>query len=123
VNSYSENTKIDGSHLRANWHRPLEGGGDISLQADYDHTLRQAALFTEKRDTCNLDFQHRFRWGERHELVWGMGYLTTRDNMSSNGSLIALTPPSDTLSLPSAFVQDERRVVGRPPAGDDWHQV
>lgn len=108
VNAYAEDANLDGSHLLANWHRFLAGGGDISLQAYYDYTSRQSTLITLKRATYDLDFQHRLPWGERHKLIWGVGYRVTHDdNASGNSVLISFIPPSKTLYLPSAFVQDE----------------
>ena len=108
TNAFAENTKVDGSHLRANYHRPLEGGADMSLQAYYDHTLRQTTLTSEKRDTYDLDFQHRLPWGGYHELNWGLGYRLSHDDTSSEASSLSFfTPASKTLHIYSAFAQNE----------------
>ena len=31
-------------------------------------------IMNEKRDTLDLDFQHRFALGNRNDIIWGVGY-------------------------------------------------
>jgi len=104
--------QVDGGHLQAGWHRPLEPGSDLSLNFYYDHTNRQQVFQSEQageaRDTYDIDFQHRFPWGASHELVWGSGYRQTTDK-TSNTTFMTFIEPSKTLNLYSAFVQDESR--------------
>ena len=38
-----------------------------------------ARILTDNLDTCDLDFQHRLRWGKREEFVRGLGYRFTHD--------------------------------------------
>lgn len=103
-------TRIDGGYLQAGWHRPLEQGSDLSLNFYYDHTNRQQVfqgeLSGETRDTYDIDFQHSFPWGTRHELVWGLGYRQTTDKTAST-TFITFVEPGKTLNLYSAFVQNE----------------
>lgn len=103
----ADNAEVRGQNLLARWQRVLADDSDFALQLYYDHTFRKPAALVESRDTYDIDLQHRFRWGGRHELVWGAGYRMTRDTASNNTFLISLAPPGDTLTLPSAFVQDE----------------
>lgn len=110
--SFADVTHDGGSYLRANWHHVLESGSDLSLQFYYDHTSRDPAALRELRDTYDLDFQQRFSWNGRHELIWGLGYRQTQDETSTTRFLTWFTPASKTLKLFSAFVQDESVWMG-----------
>jgi iron complex outermembrane receptor protein len=81
-------------------------GGEYQLQTYYDRTSRDERPVAETRDTFDLDFQHRRRFGQRHSIVWGAGYRLT------NGSITAVPPtafqpPERADSLYTAFVQDD----------------
>jgi len=58
------------------------------------------------RDTVDLDFQHRFPIGVRHDLIWGFGTRVTIDNIDNSASLV-FTPTSRTDHLVSGFIQDQ----------------
>lgn len=105
--SFSDVTHNSGNYLRTNWHHALDDGDDLSLQFYYDQTSRDPAALRELRETYDLDLQHRFTWGGRHEMVWGMGYRQTMDETSSTRFLTWFTPANKKLNLYSAFVQDE----------------
>lgn len=107
VRSFADVTQVAGSYLRTHWRHVLEGGSDLSLQFYYDHTSRDPAALRERRDTYDLDFQHRSSWNARHDLIWGLGYRQTQDETSSTRFLTWFTPANKTLKLFSAFVQDE----------------
>jgi iron complex outermembrane receptor protein len=81
------------------------------VQTYYDRTFRYIPLlFKETRDTYDIDFQHRFPAWERHDILWGGGYRVTHDQVANTYS-IAWNPPSRSLQLFSAFVQDEIALV------------
>ncbi len=107
VRTFSDVTHVSGNYLRTNWRHVLDGGADWSLQFYYDQTSRDPAALRELRDTYDLDFQHRFPWAGRHELVWGVGCRQTKDETSSTRTLTWFNPANKTLKLFSALVQDE----------------
>ena len=65
-----------------------------------------AGTFYDDLTTYDVDFQHRFRVGERHHVVWGLGYRFTHD-VVSNAPSLSLFPPTLNQNLYSGFVQDE----------------
>jgi iron complex outermembrane receptor protein len=73
-----------------------------TLQAYYDRTERGSDI----RNTVDLDFQHRFRLGERQVVVWGAGFrhMQDRNSGSFDGELV---PERRRVDLFSAFIQDE----------------
>ncbi|MCD4688920.1 MAG: TonB-dependent receptor [Desulfuromonadaceae bacterium] len=103
-----EDTKFSGGNLLLRWERTLSDTSDLALQTYYDRTERnEKALAKESRDTMDLDFQHRFALGQRQEIVWGLGYRITWDNIEPNEPTIMINKRSQTDHLASLFVQDE----------------
>ncbi|HEX2222894.1 MAG TPA: TonB-dependent receptor [Thermoanaerobaculia bacterium] len=99
--------EVDGANLLGRWERRFAGGSDLVVQAYVDRTHRFIpGLFEEDRDTWDLDLQHNVQLGARHNLVWGLGYRTTRDRIE-NSSFVAFLPDRRTVDLFNVFAQDE----------------
>lgn len=95
-----------GGNLLARWQRTLSDTDELSLQLSYDHSQRDFLILGERRNTVDLDFQHRFKLGSSQELIWGLGYRHSTDQVRGSSTL-TLTKPSESLSLYSLFLQDE----------------
>lgn len=108
TNNYrqSSNTDVSGGNIRTRWKHPLSDTSDLTLQAYYDRTNRTTSSLEELRDTFDLDFQHRFRPVDHHELIWGLGYRFTQDDTRNFGGF-SLDPRSRGDNLFSIFAQDE----------------
>lgn len=91
------------------WTRSLAGGSDISLQVYYDRYNRLDGGLREIRNTIDVDFHQHFKAGSRHDVVWGLAYRNTRDNLDGAGTgyLITYNPPRQSDNLFSVFLQDE----------------
>jgi iron complex outermembrane receptor protein len=76
------------------------------LQAYIDYTARDTAVLDQQRATYDLDFQHNLTVDDRNEVVWGMGYRYTKDNLNDSAYL-NYTPDSDSYDLINIFVQDK----------------
>ena len=100
-------TDVDGGNLLGRWTRQLSEESALELQVYWDRTHRRVPRqFEEDRDTLDLDFQHRLPLGTRHDLVWGLGYRISHDDIV-NTPVVTWVPDSDTQELFSAFAQDE----------------
>lgn len=99
-------TGVSGQNLLLRWNRALSASEDWTLQFYGDHYHRSDVQSREQRSTYDLDFQHRFHLGARHDIVWGAGYRRT-ENRFDNTFLVAFSPAQRTDELLSAFVQDE----------------
>jgi iron complex outermembrane receptor protein len=100
---------IDGQNLLARWTRPLGNESEVSVQLYWDRTHRRnPGIFSEALNTYDLEWQHRFPWGERNKLLWGGGYRLMVDRVL-NGPIpnFAFLPAHQTLHLFSGFLQDE----------------
>lgn len=114
------NSKQSGHNILGRWSREL-ANGSIALKVYYDRThldgdtpafiangivLAPAGRLTDDLDTYDLDFQHTLHAGERHQLIWGLGYRFTRDEVG-NSPALGFLPPLLKQKLYSGFLQDE----------------
>jgi iron complex outermembrane receptor protein len=99
----------DGS-IQLDWSHAYSERSNTSLMAAYDRFTRGDPLNPEQRDTLDLDFQHHVAWGQRQDIVWGLGYRYTADRIE--GSLtVGEIPAKKDLNLFDGFVQDEIRLI------------
>ncbi len=101
---------ISGGNILGRWKRSLSSTSGLLLQLYYDRTERKSPVHREARDTVDLEFQHTFVLGRRHEIVWGLGYRFTSDQIDPSPT-VSFTPSSRGDNLFSAFVQDEITLV------------
>ena len=102
-------TTPSGGFVTMNWTHSLSDTSDMSVQVYYDRADRTSLEPNEERDTSSLDFQHRFRLGERNDVVWGFEVRHSEDQ-TSGSETIRLDPPNRTQRLYSGFLQDEFRL-------------
>ncbi len=102
--------ELSGGNLLARWKHTFASYGDGTLQMYYDRTNIENLLIEEVRDTFDIDMQHDFTLGERHEVLWGLEYRWTRDTQGDD-RMINYSPSERTLDLFSLFVQDRVTLV------------
>jgi iron complex outermembrane receptor protein len=107
--------RASGGNILGRWSHTISDDSDLSLQLYYDRThlhdpitnpFGTADILTDDLDTYDLDFQHRFRLGERNQIVWGLGYRFTHD-VDQGAANLAFLPPTLERNLYSGFAQDE----------------
>ena len=99
-----------GGNVLARWTHTLASGSELVFQSYYDRTERTSSIQDERRDTFDIDFQHRFALGNGQTVVWGGGYRRTADRIGNSFDL-ALEPAARASHLFSAFVQDEVALI------------
>ena len=102
------------------WEHSFSERASLRWQAYYDYLDRNAGLFHERRHTGDLDLQHGFGAGDRHQLLWGVGYRVTGDTVTpldNNGGRY-FAPESASSQTGSAFLQDEITLIE-----DRWKAV
>jgi iron complex outermembrane receptor protein len=109
VNDFEE--RINGQNALLRWKHDLSDESDFVIQSYYDRTKRRTFSYNEQRETVDIDFQHRFPLGCRHNMIWGAAYQTSRDEIDSFGPELTFTPGIRTLDVISAFLQDEIEVI------------
>lgn len=105
--SFNDEVNLGGGNLLGRWTRQLDPTSDVALQIYYDHTQRDIpGTYQEKRDTGDFDFQHHFTLGARNDLLWGLGYRWTSDQID-NTTFASFIPDHRTDETFSAFLQDK----------------
>lgn len=96
-----------GTTLRGRYEKTLADGGNLQFQAAYVQSeLSIPYAFTDERDTFDIDIQHRFRPGERNELIWGANYRVSSDTITP-GLVMSMNNPSRRMNYLGLFAQDE----------------
>jgi iron complex outermembrane recepter protein len=104
--TFVSKTKVSAGNLLARWNHTASNDSAMSLQAYYDGYDRHEEGGYEGRRTFDLDFQDHLKAGGRHDVVWGLGYRTTSDNITPKYSK-SFVPSQRVDNLFSAFLPDE----------------
>ncbi|WP_269719594.1 TonB-dependent receptor plug domain-containing protein [Desulforapulum autotrophicum] len=111
MDTFPVETSVSGGNLLSRWERTLSSTSDLSLQVYYDTSRRTEDWINEDRDNVDIDFQHRFAPGARHEIIWGARYRYTQDDFSTSDkidtAIVQLDSDSRCDQLYSAFIRDE----------------
>ena len=102
----SEEINLSGGFIQVSWNHSDSDRSDSKLQISFIPYRRGDPLEPEKRDTLYVDYQNHMAWGQRHDIVWGLGYGYTHDSIG--GSLtVFFIPPNKSLQNFNSFLQDE----------------
>jgi iron complex outermembrane receptor protein len=118
-----DNTKNDrefsGGNLLARFKHTFSDTSDLALQIFFDRTVDRfeyvevgaGNLSTGAQiNTYDLDFQHRFSFGDRNKITWGVGTRHIYDKIKSSAN-ISYTRRKRHAPLYSAFLQDEVTLI------------
>ncbi len=111
TSSFNRTVKIDGVNFLTRWEHKNSNSSDMTTQFYFDHASRRGA--TTKRsiiDTYDLDFQHRFKLGERQKIIWGAGQRFIVDSFEDSVP-IQLNPRSRLNYITSVFIQDNLQIL------------
>lgn len=107
---YFQNIDVEddiwGFNILSKWEHQVSDQSDYHLQFYYDKNVRDSIVIGEDRDTVDLEFQHHYDFDNAHDLVWGLGYRFTTDDISDSLSA-RFRPQQRDRHLFQSFVQDE----------------
>jgi len=101
---------VGGWDILVRWDRAISPTSQTTLQVYFDRTNRGDATYGEGRNTIDIDFHHHIAWGNHQDLVWGLGFRDTSDNIRGSFRFM-FNPSTETQLLFSSFVQDEIAIV------------
>ena len=112
------NTSVSKSgNVLGRWTHVTDEQSSWSLQAYWAgfDTRRTVIQASNRNDSYDLDFQHEFPIGHRHKFIYGLGYRyidqDTGNSLSDNGLSLSWLKNHYSLSVYSAFLQDEYVLV------------
>jgi iron complex outermembrane receptor protein len=102
--------RLGGNDFQLRWRRQGSdtSASELRLVTDYNH--RNVEIFTQRRRNVYVDFQQEQRFGQRHDVVWGVGWRATGDRLRSSVNL-QFVADKNREAVYSAFVQDEIDVM------------
>ncbi|MEW6235037.1 MAG: TonB-dependent receptor [Candidatus Omnitrophota bacterium] len=95
-----------GANALARWQHAFSDTSDMALQFYYDWTQHDTPIYGEDRDIFDFDFQHHYKYGERHDFVWGLGARYTSDDIGGS-EIVEFNPATREDYLFNAFLQDD----------------
>lgn len=104
--------RLTGGYLSGRWTRDFSERSSLALQVYYDRIHRVVFDVDETLNTLDVDFQHRFALGRRHDIVWGGGYRLVADHNKSNSRTPVQTNPTEQRTgLANVFLEDEITII------------
>jgi iron complex outermembrane receptor protein len=99
-----------GGFIQTNWKHQYSDRADSELQISFTHYTRNDPLEVEKRSTFYIDYQNHFAWGQRQDIIWGVGDFYTNGRIDGT-TTVFFNPMGRSLDVGNAFIQDEIALV------------
>jgi len=107
----TQDAQIRGGNFLTRWQHRFSESSDMALQFFYNRDHRNSLLLKKLLvDTYDLDFQHRFQLGSRHEILWGLGHRYIQDSFE-NSIGISYFPDRNLNYVSNAFVRDKIALI------------
>jgi iron complex outermembrane receptor protein len=120
INTLAE-VNLSGGSIQTSWNHQYSARSDTTLMVSYQRYARTDAL-DERRGTLDVDFQHNFSIGGRHQFVWGFDYR--HSSSQSGGGIRFLTGSSQSGNQSLQRICAGSDCVGhRPPLSHGWRQA
>lgn len=104
--------RLTGGYVSGRWTRDFSERSGLTLQVYYDRIHRVVFDVDETLNILDVDFQHRFALGRRHDIVWGGGYRLVADhNDSSSRTPVQTNPAKQRTGLANVFLEDEISII------------
>jgi iron complex outermembrane receptor protein len=104
---FSDDTiDVSGHHLMMRWRRDFSEASDMELRAYYDRAERDDLILAQDIRTLDVELRHRFAFGERQEINWGLSYRRLDDRIDDTFT-VQFDMTDVVTETYAAFVQDE----------------
>jgi iron complex outermembrane receptor protein len=103
-------THVEGGNLLGKLEHSISEVSGIEVKAYVDYDMRDNAVLDEHRRTLDFDARHFFQLGERHSIIWGLGYRNRADSVKGS-AVVSFTPDERSEDMFSGFVQDTISIV------------
>jgi iron complex outermembrane recepter protein len=99
---------LKGSHLLVHWKHTISDRSNFELLTYCDWYTRQGTA-GEKRNRCDIEFQHSHEFNKRNSLIWGGSFLSTGDYVTPDN--LVVVPDRRRSNAVSGFAQYEYVIV------------
>ncbi len=106
IRTIEQDHTFRGGNLTTTWNHQTADHGNFTLQMYYEEYDNNVARdLNDHRRTFDIDIQHQLAIASKHEIVWGGGYRTSKDEIVGTDTIF-LSDANKTLDLYNVFVQD-----------------
>ena len=109
INRPAHNTS--GGNFIVKWRRQLNAQSDLEARGYFDRTSRFSPQLDEIRNTYDLDLLYHSMVNRRQDVLLGVGARWSHDNVTNIYQTLTFTPPQETDSIYSWFLQDQIGIV------------
>jgi len=102
--------EANGFNLLSRWNHIFSSESNTTVQVYFDQADRKDAVYDDRIDTADFDFQHVWTGLERNEIIWGAGYRLV-DDFFTDTPYYVINSPHRADNLFSSFVQDKIAIV------------
>jgi iron complex outermembrane receptor protein len=99
-------SEAGGGHLLARWQHKMSEESETALQCYYNNDQKDYDPGSGRVHTADVDFQHRFSFNPRNDIIWGLEYKYITDEFA-NTDTVRLDPRNKDQHFISTFVQDD----------------
>ena len=100
-------TTLDGQNVLGRYTHSFSEKSELMVQAYFDRTWRRMPTIGFELETYDVEVQHRFLTGKRHNIISGVGYRFMKDRTQNYTTRGGILPNRRDMNLFNVFVQDE----------------
>lgn len=105
-----DRTDIAGGDILAKLSKVMSATSEVSVQGYLDFVSRDDVRLDDNQTTFDLDFSHRFAYGARSSLTWGLGYRRVHSTLRGT-QYVRVDPEERTDNLWTGFAQSDFAIV------------
>ena len=102
-----------GGNVITQWRHQFNEHSDIEGRGYFDRTSRFSPQLDETRNTYDLDLLYHFEPTARQDALLGAGTRWSHDDITNIFPTLTFTPPQETDSIYSWFIQDQVGIIPR----------
>jgi iron complex outermembrane receptor protein len=106
----TDSVDLLGGNMLGRWQHELSDTSDLTFQVYYDRTGRRNSQLDTSLDVLDVDLEHHWKPGSRHDVIWGLGYRHYQDRFKGDAEIQFDKEHRNSHRL-GFFVQDEIRLV------------
>jgi iron complex outermembrane recepter protein len=104
-----EEVDFEGGAIQATWNHTYSERSDSTLEFSFSRYVN--GIFERETDSgFNVDYRYHVAVGKRHDIVAGVGYSHTDDEIEGDFA-VTFTPSHEGLTVFNVFVQDEIALI------------
>jgi len=100
------NNAYQSGNLVVRFNYEFANHSELQVQGSYQYLDRATFQGNDQMHFFDIDTQYQFTWGSQQDIVWGLGYRGTQDNLEDN-NITTFTSQEKYSDIISGFIQDE----------------